>query len=82
MAGSLKTVAHAILSPYGMYLYLYMYRCRCTHRVTPKFLADEHNNNDDDKNAYSVERKNTKLNRNEDSNVNTWQKMLYRPLKK
>ena len=24
MAGSIKTVAHAILSPYGLYLYLYM----------------------------------------------------------
>ena len=29
-AGSLKTVAHAILSPHGLHLYLYMYRCGCT----------------------------------------------------
>ena len=32
--GTLKTVAHAILSPYGLHLYLYMYACGCTYRVT------------------------------------------------
>ena len=36
MAGSLETVAHAILSPYAVYLYLYMYRCVCTYWVTLK----------------------------------------------
>ena len=34
MAGSLKTVAHAILSPCGLCMYLYMYGCGCTHWVT------------------------------------------------
>ena len=36
MAWYLKTVAHAILSPYAMqaYLYLYMYTCGCPYRVT------------------------------------------------
>ena len=33
-AGSLKTVAHAILSPYGLYLHLYVYGCGCTYWVT------------------------------------------------
>ena len=30
----MKTAAHAVLSPYAVYLYLYMYRCGCTYRVT------------------------------------------------
>ena len=40
MAGSLKTVAHAVLSLDGLYLYLYGYGC--THWVT-KCSAEEHN---------------------------------------
>ena len=39
MAGSLKTVAHATLSPYGLYLYLYMYGCGCTYRVTLRVFS-------------------------------------------
>ena len=39
MAGSLKTVAHTILSPYGLYLYLYMYGCGCTYRVTLRVFS-------------------------------------------
>ena len=34
MTGYLKTVAHAVLSPYGLYLSLYMYGCGCTYWVT------------------------------------------------
>ena len=30
----MKTVAHAILSPYAMYMHVYMYRCGCIYRVT------------------------------------------------
>ena len=36
MAGSLKTLVHAILSPCGLCLYLYMCRCGSTYRVTLK----------------------------------------------
>ena len=39
MAGSLKTVAHATLSPYGLYLYLYMYGCGCTYWVTLRVFS-------------------------------------------
>ena len=39
MAGSLKTVAHAIFSPHAVYLYLYMYRCGCTYRVTLRVFS-------------------------------------------
>ena len=34
---NLKAVAHAILSPYAVYLY--MYRCGCTYRVTLKVFS-------------------------------------------
>ena len=34
--GSLKTVAHATLSPCGLYLCLYRYRCGCTYCVALK----------------------------------------------
>ena len=34
MAGSLETVAHAILSSYAVYLYSFVYGCGCTYRVT------------------------------------------------
>ena len=36
--GSLKTVAHATLSPCGLYLHLYMYRCGCTYWVTLRMI--------------------------------------------
>ena len=39
MAGSLKTVAHAILSPYAVYLYLHIYRYGCTYRVTLRVFS-------------------------------------------
>ena len=32
----MKTVAHAILSSYAVYLHLYMYRCGCTYRGDPQ----------------------------------------------
>ena len=36
---SLKTVTHAILSPYGLYLYLYMYGCGCTYWWTLRMFS-------------------------------------------
>ena len=46
MAGYLKTVAHAILSPYAAYLHLYMYRCGCVHIPgDPQCSAEECYNN-------------------------------------
>ena len=39
MAGYLKTVEHAILSPYAVYLHLYMYRCGCTYWVTLRVIS-------------------------------------------
>ena len=35
----LKMVAHAVLSPYAVYLLLYMYRCGCAYRVTLRVLS-------------------------------------------
>ena len=38
-AGYLKTVGHAILSPYAVYLYWYVYRCACTYRMTLRVFS-------------------------------------------
>ena len=39
MAGYLKMVAHAILSPYAVYLHLFMYKFGCTYRVTLRVFS-------------------------------------------
>ena len=40
MTESLKTAAHAILSPYGLYMYLYIiYRCGYTYSMTLRMFS-------------------------------------------